>query len=67
MCEAMTCEPIPAVDCVGISKVHYRAVMALQEECGITVIVCDPAAAKVAEAGGPEVYAKSQGAKRRKK
>ena len=50
-----------------VSKVHYRAAMALQKDCGITVIVCDPAAVKIVEAGGLEVYAKSRGAKRRKK
>ena len=50
----------------AVSKDHYRAAMALQRECGLVVIVCDPGAARVAEAGGLEAFVKSQGAKKRK-
>ena len=49
-----------------VSKPHYRTAMALQQDCGLSVIVCDPAAAQVQAAGGLEAYAKSQGAKERK-
>ena len=49
-----------------VSKPHYRTAMALQQDCGLSVIVCDPAAAQVQAAGGLEAYAKSQGAKKRK-
>ena len=49
-----------------VSKPHYRTAMALQQDCGLSVIVCDPAAAQVQAAGGLEAYTKSQGAKERK-
>ena len=49
-----------------VTTVHYRAMMSLQKDCGLTIIVCDPAVAKIEEAGGLEMYAKSQGAKSRK-
>ena len=39
---------------------------ALQKDCGLTIIVCDPAVAKIEAAGGLEMYAKSHGAKSRK-
>jgi hypothetical protein len=40
--------------------------MSLRKDCRLTIIVCDPAAAKIEEAGGLEIYVKSQGAKARK-
>ena len=49
-----------------LSKAQYRTAMALQAQCGFAVIVCDPAAAEVAAAGGLENYVKSQGRRVRK-
>eukprot|EP01044_Picomonas_judraskeda_P018775 COSAG03_NODE_3804_length_1822_cov_2.834591_2_plen_170_part_00 len=48
-----------------VTRVHYRVIMALQADCKLAVIVCDPAEAQV-QAVGLEAYAKSQGAKKRK-
>jgi hypothetical protein len=39
-----------------MTPVHYRAVMSLQKDCGLSVIVCDPAVAQIVEASGLEIY-----------
>jgi hypothetical protein len=48
-----------------VTRVHYRAILALQADCKLAVIVCDPAEEQV-QAAGLEAYTKSQGAKKRK-
>ena len=50
----------------AVTTPHYRTMLALQQGCGLAVIVCDPGCADVAAAGGLDEYVKSHGAKKRK-
>ena len=66
--EGMQSRPVAVVIAASIpvSKTQYRTVIALQKECNISVIVCDPGAADVTAAGGLAAYTESNGDRKRK-